>query len=147
MKKYYYLEVLNPATGKTEDFSLVGNKNKTLRRLLWAMDAKQRRDEKRLEAHEVLFSSLVPEGMSEDDALELKIADEHDTAEEAIAGLEMKSLAAALYSLKEEDRKLIVALFFHDMSIRDYAQATGQSRSTIQRQREDILVRLRKILE
>jgi RNA polymerase sigma factor (sigma-70 family) len=61
--------------------------------------------------------------------------------------LEMEQLRKALMKLDDNEYKLIRALFFEDKTLREYAKNIGISHVAIQRQKERILEKLRKILK
>ena len=61
--------------------------------------------------------------------------------------LEMEQLREALMKLDDNEYKLIRALFFEDKTLRKYAKSIGISHVAIQRQKERILEKLRKILK
>ena len=63
-----------------------------------------------------------------------------------IGRLEIEALHKCLDSLDFDERKLINALFFEKMSIREYANLTGKSKSSIVRQKAKILHKLKEIL-
>ena len=56
-------------------------------------------------------------------------------------------LYKALDELDELDRNLIDALYFEDMSLRQYAKLIGTTHRTISNHRKRILLELRKIIE
>ena len=63
-----------------------------------------------------------------------------------LKSLEISSLRNALVLLDADERELINALFFEGVSIRVYAEYTGQSKSKIDRQKNKILGKLKKIM-
>lgn len=58
-----------------------------------------------------------------------------------------EKLKACLHQLNDEERLIIEALYFRELSERDWAAISGLPQSNIHRQKHRILVRLKKILE
>ena len=59
----------------------------------------------------------------------------------------LELLKQALYQLNEADRALIEAVYFENISMREYARRIGVSHSTITKRRNRILSTLKKYFE
>jgi len=67
--------------------------------------------------------------------------------EDAVIGqFEIKALYESLDLLDDDERELIDALFFNEMTIREYAGLTGKSKSSVDRQKTKILGKLKIFL-
>ena len=66
--------------------------------------------------------------------------------DEVMRQFEIKELHNCLDLLSADERELINALFFEELTIREYAELTGKSKSSIDRQKAKILARLKNIL-
>ena len=64
-----------------------------------------------------------------------------------IRQLEIKDLYNSLDSLNTDERQLIDALFFEGLTIREYAEISGKSKSSVDRQKANILSKLKSILK
>ena len=60
--------------------------------------------------------------------------------------IELDALGHALDLLDADERELIYALFFEGLTIREYAERMGQSKSKIDRQKAKILGKLKKFM-
>ncbi len=67
---------------------------------------------------------------------------------EELAGdvIELEKLLAVLEQLAEEELALVKALFYEELSEREYAKSIGVSQKTVNRRREKILNKLRKLM-
>ena len=69
------------------------------------------------------------------------------SAEDAVLSLlETEALYGCLDRLDADERALIDALFFEGLTIRDYAELTGQSKSRVDREKTRILGKMKKIM-
>ena len=59
----------------------------------------------------------------------------------------LEMLFAALAELTEDERGLIAALFFEEKSERDVAACSGRSKTSVHKQKEKILQKLRNLLK
>lgn len=68
---------------------------------------------------------------------------------EELAGdvIELEMLRSALEKLVEEELALVKALFYEQLSEREYAKSIGVSQKTVNRRREKILIKLRKLID
>ena len=66
--------------------------------------------------------------------------------ETVIEQFEIKALYSGLDLLDTEEQALIKALFFEGLTIREYAEITGKSKSSIDRQKTKILGKLKEFL-
>ena len=74
-------------------------------------------------------------------------ASSEPTPEDAtIEQFEIKALYSGLSLLDDDERTLINALFFDGLTIREYAEFTGKSKSSIDRQKTKILNKLKSFL-
>jgi RNA polymerase sigma factor (sigma-70 family) len=64
-----------------------------------------------------------------------------------IKQIEIGELKNVLASLDAEERELIDALFFEELTIRKYAEITGQAKSSVGRQKKKILGKLNDLLK
>lgn len=74
--------------------------------------------------------------------------DRHDSVEETVLRkLAIDRVQEALTYLTEKERELISALFFQEMTEREYAQRIGVSQPAVHKQKNRILEKLKKFLE
>ncbi len=71
-------------------------------------------------------------------------SDEESVAEQVMKKMLIDQLYIALDHLNHEDRQLITALYFDNVSIRTYAKTLGVTHRAVQKRRDDILETLRK---
>jgi RNA polymerase sigma factor (sigma-70 family) len=75
-------------------------------------------------------------------------ASPEDSAEEQIVRNQVNAkLYAAINRLEPEEQKLIRAIFFEDVSLRNYAKQEGVTHRAILKRRNYILKKLRKLME
>lgn len=67
---------------------------------------------------------------------------EHENNREI--ALQLKRLSAALYALPEEDYRLIYALFYENISVREYARNNGLSHTAVRKRRDKILEKIKE---
>lgn len=67
--------------------------------------------------------------------------------EEALHNLTMERLRMEIDKLQEENRRLVQALYFENIGVCAYAEQNGVTYKAIQKRRDRILKKLRKILE
>lgn len=67
--------------------------------------------------------------------------------EEAIHNLMVERLRKEISDLQEENRRLVQALYFDNVGICEYAKENGVTYKAIQKRRDRILKKLKKILE
>ena len=70
-----------------------------------------------------------------------------DIYSEVERNMEVEQLKNALLQLNDYDYKLIKALFFEEVSVRDYAEIVGKHYTTVYDDKNRILKKLRKILK
>ena len=70
-----------------------------------------------------------------------------DTEEQAILRMEIKQLYRAILCLSEDDRYLIVQLYFEERTERCLAKELGCSQNAVNKRRQNILKRLRHLIE
>lgn len=73
-------------------------------------------------------------------------SDDIGVAEQVVRDMMIEKLYIALDQLKPEDRHLITALFFDNVSLRSYAREKGVTHRTVQKWRDQILEDLRKMM-
>ena len=73
-------------------------------------------------------------------------SDEVSIAEQVVRDMMIEKLYIALDQLAPEDRQLITALFFDNVSLRCYARENGVTHRTVQKWRDRILEDLRKMM-
>lgn len=61
--------------------------------------------------------------------------------------IEVEQLKNALLQLNADEYKLIMALFFEEKTVREYAEIVGKPFTTIQSKKNAIIKKLRKILK
>ena len=69
------------------------------------------------------------------------------TEDAVIEWIDFETLYRCLDSLDADERNLINALFFEELSIREYAEITGLSKSAVDRRRTKILGKLKEFLK
>jgi len=113
-------------------------------RVLKGPDRKAVRDEHgqaiRLPEREVSLDKLIDEDWDYPSS-------EPSAEKVALARVEVDALRHALALLENDERVLIEALFFDGLSIREYAEHIGQSKSKVDRQKVKVLGKLKKIME
>lgn len=70
-------------------------------------------------------------------------SDDESIAEQVMRKMLIEQLYIALDRLKPEDRQLITALYFDNISVRGYAKTLGVTHRAVQKRRDDILRVLR----
>ncbi len=73
-------------------------------------------------------------------------SDEESVAEQVMKKLLIEQLYIALDQLNADDKHLIMALYFDNVSLRSYAKELGVTHRTIQKRRDKILEQLRKLM-
>lgn len=111
----------------------------------------------RMDRRERYLSEDVPAGgqqlsleqMAEDGVLPDYVGEEMSpSAEDCCLRQEMSSmLLAALLSLEDRDRQLIIALFYNRLSTREYARRLGITQRAVIKRRDRILRDLKKYFE
>ena len=111
----------------------------------------------RMDRRERYLSEDVPAGgqqlsleqMAEDGVLPDYVGEEMSpSAEDCCLRQEMSSmLLAALLSLEDRDRQLIIALFYNRLSTREYARRLGITQRAVIKRRDRILKDLKKYFE
>ena len=66
--------------------------------------------------------------------------------EQVISRLENDALHRCLGLLEADERALIDAIFFDEMTIREYAATTGKTKSSVDRSKKNILGKLKNLL-
>ncbi len=74
-------------------------------------------------------------------------ADEESISEQVVRKMLIEKLYIALEELPPQDRQLVKALFFDNVSLRSYAREKGVTHRTVQKWRDRILEDLRKRME
>lgn len=74
-------------------------------------------------------------------------SDEESIPEQIVREMMIDKLYIALDRLEADDKHLITALFFNNVSLRSYARSKGVTHRTIQKWRDKILEDLRKMME
>ena len=72
---------------------------------------------------------------------------EESVPEQVVRKMFTEKLYATLDKLSETDRHLITALFFDGVSLRGYARKIGVTHRTVQKRRDGILSKLKKLME
>lgn len=71
-------------------------------------------------------------------------SNEESVPEQVYKKMLIEQLYIALDRLNHEDRQLITALYFDNVSVRTYAKTLGVSRYAVEKRRDEVLVFLRK---
>ncbi len=87
------------------------------------------------------------EGLYEKGYYPEQVASSRDTTEEAVLRNEWRDkLGNALTVLPEEDARLIVLLYFEEITVKEAAEILGCRRKTIGKRRARILMELRQMI-
>ncbi len=105
--------------------------------------------EKHVHTKENDAETVIP---SREDSLERLSEEKHiqfyneadETENVVIKREEYRALAEAMLSLDEDERKVITAIFFENLTIRKTADRLGMSRMTVQRIKEKSLEKMKK---
>lgn len=77
-----------------------------------------------------------------------QFADDSESVEElALRNITYDALHIAMSQLAEDERRLIVALFFNGKTEREYAESLGVYRNAVHKRKMRILEKLKKLLE
>lgn len=77
-----------------------------------------------------------------------QFADEAESVEELVfRNITFEALHKAMSRLTEDERKLIIALFFQGKTEREYAESLGVYRNAVHKKKIRILEKLKKLLE
>lgn len=98
-----------------------------------------------LEAMNVIsFHSLDTEDFCGEEIL---IDHSEDVAEQVAHKMMVEKLTAVLPLLTDDERELIQAIYFDEMTEREYAEKTGVYRNAVHKRKVRILEKLKKLLE
>lgn len=78
---------------------------------------------------------------------DILIDPDEDVADQVMEKIMIEKLRAVLPLLTKDEKDLIQAIYFEEMSERDYAQYTGVYRNAIHKKKIRILAKLKKLLE
>lgn len=108
-----------------------------------------KRDLKRRQRREVMFSDLTPQEEEQLCTYDQYFVDDEAEKSFVVAGKEItaKLLAEALHSLPEEKRETVLLYYFFDMSEREIAKFCNLSRTTVQSRRTSSMKLLKRYLE
>ena len=148
-KKNYLMPVYNAAAGKFETVSLNEQQYNAVRRGEWGIENKDRKFYRK----SILFSDLIMRtevnekddgpGISHENFHEFKGPDDDDPQVVLDRRVTLDVLAEALSELDKSDLALILALFVHEKTEREYAKELGENQSKINRRKTKILKMLR----
>lgn len=84
----------------------------------------------------------------ESNTLEIKLLEDLDpTRNEALKMERYEALYKAINTLSEDEKDLIIALYFKDMTDKEYANLIGFNQSSITRKKAKILRKLKELLD
>lgn len=78
---------------------------------------------------------------------EILIDHSEDVAEQVAHKMMIEKLTAVLPLLTDDERELIQAIYFDEMTEREYAEKTGVYRNAVHKRKVRILEKLKKLLE
>ena len=134
MAKEYYLYVKGKAVPVSEEvykaYWKITEHEKYLQRKDWKHNV-------------ILFSALDHDGHFEDNIIDEKI----DLEKIVEVKMQIEELNKALATLTEEERDIITAIFFREESLRSIGERKNRSYQAIEKRRDKILEKLRKLLE
>jgi len=135
-RKKYYIRVSNTLVPVTQEVYQAYHQAKRKAKTLYEKD----------ERHGLVSY----DGMDTEDTLGEEMISDRDTpsVEDIVLNkLRKEKLRLCLLQLTEEERALILALFSEEKTERSYARLAGLSQSGINKQKQVILCKLRKMIE
>lgn len=142
MSKLYAIKVLDTTTGKEKIIHVCKEVYDEFRRGEWRIE----KNDGKHNANATVFSSLLG---GEDGAYENFhefIDYDSDPSELLLKAMMVEKLYSALEHLEKAERELIDALFFQEMTEREYAKKKGVCRNAIHKRKVRILENLKKFL-
>ena len=109
---------------------------------------KQRRqkyiDERSVENGDISYDMLTTDDFNGEDIL---IDDSEDIETQVVRKIMLDKLRAAFSLLSVDEKELLTALFFQEMSERDWSKISGIPQKTINDRKRRVLAKLKKLLE
>lgn len=142
MSELYAINVFDTTTGKERIIHVCKEVYDEFRRGEWRIE----KNDSKHKANETEFSALIG---GDDGAYENfhEFVDYEFNPENLILhSLMIEKLYSALDHLEKAERELIEALFFEEMTEREYAQKTGVCKNSIHKKKKRILENLKKFL-
>lgn len=142
MSDLYAIKVLDTTTGKERIIHVCKEVYDEFRRGEWRIE----KNDGKHNANETQFSALLG---GEDGAYENFhefIDYDSDPSELLLKAMMVEKLYSALEHLEKAERELIDALFFQEMTEREYAKKKGVCRNAIHKRKVRILENLKKFL-
>ena len=115
----------------------------------YAGERQERYQAERDRKHGLLSIEAMAETMFEDGdcGFDFLPSGEESVPDQVVRKMLTEKLYATLDKLSETDRRLITALFFDGISLRGYARRMGVTHRAMQKRRDSILSKLRKLME
>lgn len=142
-KKNYILTVYNTLTQKNEQIEVSEEIYHTYRRTNWNIDD----NNASFFGHEIQMSGLIG---GDDGAYEnfKEFIDTENTPELMVINqTQVEALRRIIAQLSESDQQLIQALYFDNLTEREYAEQLGVYRNAIHKRKMRILSKIKKLLE
>ncbi|MEE0970071.1 MAG: sigma-70 family RNA polymerase sigma factor [Clostridia bacterium] len=101
-------------------------------------------DERSKENGDISYEALTADGLNGNDVI---ASGEEDIAEAVTRKIMIDKLSRCLPLLEKSEQKLIRALYFEEMSERQFSVFSGIPQKTINNRKKKILLKLKKLLE
>ena len=143
MNKEYKLNIYNTLTGMYKEIPVTEEIYNTYRRMEWNMDKRAARHA----TNEIPFSSLTGGKDGAYENFHEFISSKDDPLPIITDKQSKQEIYCALAKLKEDEVRLIHALFVQGKSVRAYASETGIATMTIQDRKVKILKKIKKMMD
>lgn len=138
----YVLNIYDPVTGETKDIEVTEDVYHAYRRSGWNI----KDNNHSFYAHEIQISGLIGgEDGNCENFREFK-TDSDDLEQQVIVQLNKEALHKVLSTLSDEERQLIMAIYFYGKTERAYAAEINVSQQAVNKRKRLILKKLQNLL-
>ena len=140
-KKKFTLWIYNTLTGLHEEVEVSEEVYRTYKRTQWNIE----KNNQKYYDHEIQFSGLIGGENGNFENFREFIVNTFENS--TLTKIQLDELHRAINNLCEPEKSLIQAVFFNEISERDYAAQTRLAQKTVNNRKRSILRKLKKVLE